>query len=101
MFPNLFTLMKTDHSEWPESQLLNPIYKLDPKIEQENPFYPKYDQDVERRFDFCSYNPSQYGCPPAAMMEDIISTCRWNKWCIYDYFFLQNKLLATLLTENF
>lgn len=95
-FPNLFTLMKAEHKEWPESALLSPIYKPAPEMEESDPFYPQYDNDALQRIQYCEQNPSMYNCPPPSMMKDLVPTCLNEKWCLYDYFFLQQKILAQL-----
>ncbi|KFD52574.1 hypothetical protein M513_06608 [Trichuris suis] len=105
-FHSLFSLLTTDHRDWPEAHLIGPVYPVAKRWMKENyrenfvpsPILPaEFHNEYHKCMNSYDYHAT---CPSYDTMKAIEKTCLEMYHCQYDSFYLKQPYLGYLLKQE-
>ncbi|KRZ78526.1 Uncharacterized protein T10_9291 [Trichinella papuae] len=100
-FADLFTLVTSDHRDWPEAELIGPVFPASQYYDNEA-HSPQFTLEFNRRFESCDspyfFKPD---CPSFEAMQNIKASCLQMYQCNYDSFELKQMIIGLQTKQEY
>ncbi|KRZ23356.1 Uncharacterized protein T4B_12183 [Trichinella pseudospiralis] len=100
-FADLFTLVTSDHRDWPEAELIGPVFPASQYYDNEA-HSPQFTLEFNRRFESCDsayfFKPD---CPSFEVMQNIKASCLQMYQCNYDSFELKQMIIGLQTKQEY
>ncbi|KRY37471.1 Uncharacterized protein T01_3882 [Trichinella spiralis] len=100
-FADLFTLVTSDHRDWPEAELIGPVFPASQYYDSEA-HSPQFTWEFNKRFESCDsayfFKPD---CPSFEAMQNIKAGCLQMYQCNYDSFELKQMIIGLQTKQEY
>ncbi|KRY46915.1 Uncharacterized protein F54D1.6, partial [Trichinella britovi] len=100
-FADLFTLVTSDHRDWPEAELIGPVFPASQYYDNEA-HSPQFTWEFNKRFESCDsayfFKPD---CPSFEAMQNIKAGCLQMYQCNYDSFELKQMIIGLQTKQEY